>query len=192
MSWSERRCAVAAVEQESEGVQTYMICELSFKEWIDISLAAASLLVAIVAIIVSVSTAKKQNSITLFNLRYEAITYLRKMIVYGAQIQGELSETLIKMMYDGMFGTRIVNANDVEAVTQILSTTEVIEKSSLAQDWASDSEMKEIRDLTYSLQNLLLHVVRKDGYAEIKTAYCKACEDFYNGTYLRLRSKIKL
>lgn len=152
----------------------------------------APLVLSVVAIGISISTARKQNQIALFNMRYDAIVDMRKMIVFAARIKGAPSAKLIKIMYDGMFDTRVFDADDVDAITQVLSTTSVMEKSTLVKALVSDNEFSEIQHLTYSLQELMLRVVHEDDFSKEKEAYCASCEAFYNGTYKRLCKKLKV
>ena len=75
--------------------------------WMDYLLTAASLLISVVAVGISVSTAKKQNRIAVFEKRYICISQIKTLLSFESSTY-EVDETiLIQCLYDALWGTNI-------------------------------------------------------------------------------------
>ena len=128
----------------------------------------------------------------MYEICRDALFELRKLIVFGAQIEEELDAELVMLMYDGMFDKQTRGASPERAVKQIMATTRELEKKTLVSALIGDKEFEEIQRLTYKMQSMMMNVVHGDDFVRLKNEYCALCDAFYNGTYQKLSKKVKV
>lgn len=165
---------------------------LGTRDWFDYLSVIAPLVLSVVAIWISIATARKQNRIALFELHFAALTDIRRILVFGAMIEGASSTNVIRLMYDGRFGTAISNASEKDALCQVMAITVDLEKSSLVKSLVRGATADQILKLIYLMQAFMLHVVHGEKYTEQRDAFCAACEQFSMGTYKELCKRVSV
>lgn len=167
--------------------------ELGLKDWIDTILVLASLLLSVVAIGISIATAKKQNKIALFNMRYEALHSLTLVLSYAKMIVGIEKEHMAKYLFNANFSCEIKYDNKDEALYQTYVELRKIEKSVLVVGYLfSKNAAKEIQNIFVLLRNFMERLVEDEVNLEWRDKLCAACEAFEKRTYKKIDAKTKL
>ena len=84
----------------------------------DNSITTVPITISIVAIIISIAAANKQNRIALFELRYRCYSQLRTIRAFDASIYDCKDAKVILKMFDALWGTNLANIPDEESLLQ--------------------------------------------------------------------------
>ena len=165
---------------------------LGTRDWFDYLSVLAPLVLSAVAIWISISTARKQNRIALFNMRYDAIVDIRAILLFESKIDKDAENRIIKVIYDGLFGTTVSSCGEKDAIVQILATTCRLEKSCLINVLVSGKDFDDVHNAITTLQALMIEVVGEEKAVTEKEEFQKACKTLLDGSYNDLCKKAQV
>jgi len=169
---------------------------LSEHDWFDYLAVAAPLLLSVVAIWISISTARKQNRIALFEFRYTALFQLKTILDFDVAIQGKIEHNTIIFLFDSYFDTDLSNCDVAQAYKDIVSTGQRLEKTTLIKTLVNKpNEAIEIRNIISVLQELMFIVVDEEinePYETCRNRLHELCNAFSDGTYQKLRKRTRI
>ena len=165
---------------------------LGTRDWFDYLSVIAPLVLSVVAIAISLFVAHKQNRIALFTIRHDAIVDIRTILLFESKICDDLDNKLIKVFYDGAFGTDVTNKCEKDAVVQIFATTTRLEKSALVKILVPRKDLSQVHDVIISMQQMMLGVVADEAATIEKAEFHKACDILLNGSYKKLCKAVRI
>lgn len=167
---------------------------LGTRDWFDYLSVIAPLVLSVVAIWISISTARTQNRIALFDIRHTALYRLKTLLEFNQRIQGDISKGLIAFFFDAHFGTNIEQCDSSQGMNQVIMTINQLERDIIVRPFVRRKEdRKEIYDILVALRNLMLFYVLNDESTEdSRDELNTLCTKLYNGRYKKLRSKVRI
>ena len=170
--------------------------KLSQKDWVDYLLIIIPILVSLVAIVISVATARKQNRIALFKMRYGALMQIKTILRFEKETYNVDSPEAILAIYDMLYGTNIrghKNEDSVLALTKGAQQEKVIEEDiSVLYFIASDKEIALFGLMYTSLAEIVIAAVdgevKKNSQENLHLVCCEIRENVYD----KLLNKIKI
>ena len=102
--------------------------KLSEKDIIDYLLVIVPILVSIVAIFISIATARKQNKIALFERRYNCFFQIKTVLAFSKAIETPYDRKVIVALFDSFWGTNIAFLSGDKQLVLAMSQVEIIKK----------------------------------------------------------------
>lgn len=148
----------------------------------------APLVLSVVAIGISISTAQKQNKITLFNLRYEAIHSLALVIAYAKLIaRDDINIKMAQICFNANFDVDVDFSERNTAIRQMYAALRKVEKNVLVIEYLFTKETEAEIQQTFELfRNFMERLVENEVNEEWRSKFCSSCAEFEKGTYQEL------
>lgn len=102
--------------------------KLAEKDLIDYLLVIVPILVSIVAIFISIATAKKQNKIALFERRYNCLFQIKTVLAFSKTIETPFDRKVIIALFDSFWGTNVAFLSGDKQLVLAMSQVEIIKK----------------------------------------------------------------
>lgn len=153
------------------------------------------LIVSIVAIIISVSTAAKQNNIALFELRYRCYSQLRTIYAFDCAIRScnDSDSDLILKMFDALWGANVANLSGDDIAIAARCQLELIARDVLQQTFLFRHKFKtDFRDIVTNVQHIVIDATSgKVNMEEQDKLHC-LCDQFEKKDLCYMRRKLKI
>lgn len=174
----------------------HAIEKLSQKDWVDYLLIIIPILVSLVAIVISVATARKQNRIALFKMRYKALMQIKSILRFEKETHNVDSPKAILFIYDMIYGTNIREYKNKDSVVALIKGGQ--------QEKVIEEDISVLYFLTSKKENALFGAMYT-AFAEIVVAAVDgeikkdaqeklhlACSEIKESVYDKLLDKIKI
>lgn len=171
--------------------------KLAEKDLIDYLLVIVPILVSIVAIFISIATAKKQNKIALFEKKYNSLIQIHTIASFANSIKdnNNLSSKLILVLFDAYWGTDISNISGTETQRAIRAKSQI----SLIKTQVSQAQFLFKQDLSVDLNvmgelfhKVVMDAIGNDSSNETINEFCELCDNFYKNDFPKMKEKLYL
>lgn len=170
------------------------IQQLSQKTCLDYLQVWVPILLSLVAVTISICTARKQNRIALFEKRISVLSIAEMLICYAESINDVdvKNHKILFSIYNSAFGTSITSINS-ESATAFYYSLKQIEKDLLMANYLfGKEEAKQLEDICGLLNDFMTSIFSGKPDGQIKTAFCSACLSFDAALLKGMEKKVKL
>ncbi len=101
---------------------------ISEKNWIDYGLIFVPILISILAVVISVLTAKKQNKIALFEIKYGVISQIRLIKAFSNCLKDSINSITILSAFDSCFEMNLLQEYEQSKQTNQQNKQDIIIK----------------------------------------------------------------
>lgn len=159
---------------------------LSERDWFDYLAVAAPLILSVVAIWISISTAKKQNKIALFDIRCKALHSINLLLAFGEKLEKCKCDEAIIDNFNTTFGTRIniFTPDPIDAQREALNCLNVLSINILAAKFVFTNENLKLIEEIYSMENDYVYGVIEEGMNEAEQCVIQEKCKKYRHKYL--------
>lgn len=173
-------------------IQNWMA--LSTQTKVDYLIIVIPIILSVVAIYISITTARKQNRIALFDKRYVVLTHINAVITFAAGLHDCDSPEIVCGLFDTYFSSNICSymGEDrfLNAVTNTRKIRDIIFQSRFL------FSCKEINEHITEIVMLFATIVTDAAANRVRTTkieeFCKICDAFYKNDYPKLSKKTHL
>lgn len=130
--------------------------ELSQKNIIDYLLIIVPIIISLVAIFISIATAKRQNNIAMFELRYKALATIKRVLGFKVVFYVADNPRVIVESFNASFDACIDTKDKVKAHISARQTLNAMEESILALSEVLDNSDKKILEKTFAMLSKLI------------------------------------
>ena len=102
--------------------------KLAEKTWMDYALVIVPIIVSMVAIVISIATARKQNRIALFERRHNCLFQIKMILNFSESIQGTKRSVIVLALFDAFWGANIIDYPENEQIIKVKCQLEAIKK----------------------------------------------------------------
>ena len=171
--------------------------KLSQKGWVDYLIVIVPIMLSVIAVFISISTARKQNSIALFDMRYKALTQLEMVITFDLWCMGKTDAGLIVETFDTLFDTDVnVACRQGDGLTAIKAISKKM--MALRNDITvlgyivNESRQKSFEEVLNLVEEIL--VIALDNKVDVSRMQRlhQLCDSFEKEVYPQLLKKIKI
>ena len=167
--------------------------KLSQQTWVDYLLISVPIAISIGAIIISVATARKQNRIALFEMRYKALLQIKTILDFENIVYGEDSSRAILRAFDMFYGTDICSKDSIVALMVSAQQMKIIEQEIAPVSFLLDKKRKGIFDqLLSDFSQAMIDAINKRTITESKEKFHSVCLILKNEVLEKIMRKIKV
>ena len=131
--------------------------KLSEKTWVDYLLIIVPIAISLIAIIISVTTARRQNKIAMFELRYKALATIKRVLNFASVLYVTNNQRLIIESFNISFSTSISLEDQAKALVNVRMKLDDMEECiSVISDLLNYSD-REIIVRTFSMLNKIVN-----------------------------------
>lgn len=130
--------------------------KLSQKNIIDYLLIIVPIIISLVAIFISIATAKRQNNIAMFELRYKALATIKRVLSFKIVFYITDIPLVIVEYFNACFDACIDTKDKVKAHISARQTLNAMEESILALSEVLDNSDKKILEKTFAMLSKLI------------------------------------
>ncbi len=167
--------------------------KLAEKDIIDYLLVIVPIAISIVAIIISIATARKQNKIALFDKRFRCLSQIQMIVAFGKSIDSTANPLLITQLFDAYWGTDISSSKGtlqtIKAKSQLEKIIDDVAQSRFLFNCKYNIEPLE---LAQSFHGIILGAVGDKISENSINEFCSLCETFYEKDFPKLKDKTKV
>lgn len=171
-----------------------VIEELGRKDFLDIVAAFSPIILSVIAIVISIYVARKQNKIAMFDMRYEAMFRLKTVLSFAVSIEKIDDPKIAVALFDGYFGCDILNCSDRgNAVIKARAEVETIKKDLLMIGFLFEGKYNtKIQNIIILLQSFMMSATKGDINTDDLNLFVKSSKDFYDKDFGKLCRKTRL
>ena len=169
--------------------------KLSEKDIIDYLIVIVPVVISIVAIVISIATARKQNKIALFEKKYNSLIQIHTIASFANSIKdnNNLSSKLILVFFDAYWGTDISNISGTEIQKAIRAKSQI----SLIKTQVSQAQFLFKRELSVDLNvmgelfhKVVMDAIGNDTSNETINEFCELCDAFYKNDFPKMKKRL--
>ena len=165
---------------------------IPLREFVDYSLIIIPILLSLVAIWISISTARKQNKISMFELRYQCLSQIRSIITFSDTLHDCDEPVIIWSMFDSFWGTDISDKGFDERLIKAKCKMESIKKDVLQAKYLFKKQPKtDLELLIEKFQRFVSGSMLDNTFLEVRDELHKLCLDFKEKDYPILAQEAK-
>lgn len=167
--------------------------KLSQQTWVDYLLISVPIAISIVAIIISIATARKQNRIALFEMRYKALLQIKTILSFEDMAYGEDSPQVILRAFDMFYGTDIRSEDEIVALMVSAQQMKTIEQDIASVSFLLNKKRQDIFDqLLADFSQVIIDAIDKRITTESKENFHSVCLILKNEVLEKIMRKIKV
>ena len=167
--------------------------QLAEKDIVDYLLIIVPIVVSIVAIVISIATAKKQNKIALFERRFRCVSQIQMIVAFGSSIDSTAKPLLITQLFDAYWGTDIsLSKGTLKTIKAKSQLEKIIDDVAQAKFLFNCKYNVEPLDLVKSFHRIIIGAQGDDIPEDLINEFCSLCETFHEKDFPKLKNKIKL
>lgn len=160
---------------------------LSTKSAIDYLMVIVPIVISLVAIVISVCAARKQNKIALFEKRYEALTWIQSMLSFSEGIYDGGNKLVILCVFDGYFGTNLCDKSDDDRFIEAMARVERLKHDVLQVKFLFPFEYDtDLEKIVNHLKEYILALIYDQDYVSSRESFCQMCKEFYKSDFKRM------
>lgn len=159
----------------------------------DNALTTVPIIISIVAVIISITTTRKQNKIALFELRYRCYSQLRTIRSFDSSIHDCKEPDLVLKMFDALWGTNIADASGDESLILARCHMEKVIHDVLQQEFLFGCRFEtNFSDILICTQRILLAATSGENDIESQNQLHRLCEKIERKDINIMRRKLKI
>lgn len=168
--------------------------KLSEKDIIDYLLVIVPIVVSIVAIFISIATARKQNKIALFELRYKALITIKAILRFDSLIDAAGDRyDIILSEFNMCFHTQIDPTDKTRALVELGRTMNIMdEKICVLANLLEKHDSILLQKSIESLSNIMCDVINQKVNREECKEFHTLCKILKTSTYEKIESCIRV
>ena len=167
--------------------------KLSEKDPVDYLLIIIPIILSFLAIIISISTARKQNRIALFEKKYKALCLLNAIINFEKSIEKLDNAVIIVQCFDMAFNSDVAQHTSDMALIKASSILDQVDRDISVIYYTTNGKYRPmINDILKSLAIVSADAIVEKVNEEEKKRLHKACIKFYSLGYSKLDKKMKI
>ena len=167
--------------------------KLAEKDIIDYLLVIVPIAISIVAIIISIATAKKQNKIALFERRYSCLFQIKMILNFADTIKDNADEKVILGLYDAFWGTSISKLSGDRQVIEAKCKFEFIKKDVEQAYFLFDHKFSVTpTEILKAFHAVLFDSMGSESLEKSKNEFFLLCDKFTEKDFKKLQKKVKL
>lgn len=156
-------------------------------------IAGVSACIAIIALIVSIYTSKKQNKIALFELKYKTLTQLKLILGFSECIKDIDDTNIILLNFNVFFNSRIEKTTTNETLQEVLALINLLRKDIFASAYLFKKQyIQEIEDMIDTMELFLVSSIKKESDSNSKQEFTNSCKRFKNTILPTLEEETKI
>lgn len=156
-------------------------------------IAGVSAGIAIIALIVSIYTSKKQNKIALFELKYKTLTQLKLILGFSECIKDIDDTNIILLNFNVFFNSRIEKTTTNETLQEVLALINLLRKDIFASSYLfKEQYLQEIEEIINSLEVFLALAIKNKPFLNEKNNFSYACKKFEENILPKLEKETSL
>ena len=163
--------------------------------WLFVEKAATTIpiVISVLAIIISIKTARQQNAIALFELRYKCYSQLRTIRSFDTSIHDCNDSELILKMFDALWGTSVADASGEESLIRSRCHMEIIVHDVLQQEFLFRHKFDvDFADILKYTQKILIAATSGKTDKDAQKELHRLCEEFEKKDLHYMCRKLKL
>lgn len=167
--------------------------KLSQQTWVDYLLISVPIAISIVAIIISIAAARKQNRIALFEMRYKALLQIKTILSFEDIAYREDSPQAILRAFDMFYGTDIRSEDEIVALMVSAQQMKIIEQDIASVSFLLNKKRQGIFDqLLGDFSQVIIDAIKKRITTESKENFHSVCLILKNEVLEKIMRKIKV
>ncbi len=156
-------------------------------------IAGVSAGIAIIALIVSIYTSKKQNKIALFELKYKTLTQLKLILGFSECIKDIDDTNIILLNFNVFFNSRIEKNTTNETLQEVLALINLLRKDIFASSYLfKEQYLQEIEEIINSLEVFLALAIKNKPFLNEKNNFSYACKKIEENILPKLEKETSL
>lgn len=167
--------------------------KLAEKDIFDYLIVIVPIAISIVAIVISIATARKQNKIALFEKRYNCLFQIKTILNFADTIKEDANEKIILALYDAFWGT---NISKLSGDTQVIAAKchfEIMKKDVEQAIFLFDHKFDVVPiNVLKSFHALLFDSIGRKNLEQSKKEFFLICDKFAERDFKKLRKIVKL
>lgn len=167
--------------------------KLAEKDIVDYLLVIVPIVVSIVAIYISIATARKQNKIALFERRYNCLFQIKTILNFSDTIKEDADEKIILALYDAFWGTNIFTLSGDSQIIAAKCHFEVVKKDLEQAIFLFDHKFDVLPiNVLKSFHAVLFDAMKGDNLEQSKKEFFLVCDMFAERDFEELKRIVKL
>ena len=167
--------------------------KLAEKDIVDYLLVIVPIVVSIVAIYISIATARKQNKIALFERRYNCLFQIKTILNFSDTIKEDANGKIILALYDAFWGTNISRLSGDNQIIAAKCHFEVVKKDVEQAIFLFDHNFDIVPvDVLKSFHAVLFDAMKGDNLEQSKKEFFLVRDKFAEKDFKKLRKIVKL
>ncbi|MBO5930739.1 MAG: hypothetical protein J6Q70_00705 [Clostridia bacterium] len=167
--------------------------KLAEKDIVDYLFVIVPIVVSIVAIYISIVTARKQNKIALFERRYNCLFQIKTILNFADTIKEGADEKIILALYDAFWGTNISRLSGDNQIIAAKCHFEVLKKDVEQAIFLFNHKFDVAPiDVLKSFHALLFDAIGRKNLEQSKKEFFLICDKFAERDFKKLRKTVKL
>ena len=170
--------------------------KLSEKNIVDYLFIGVPILISVVAIFISIATARKQNKIALFERRFKCLSQMQMVFTFAGVIKGSKDYILILQLFDAYWGTDASlhkgNLRAIKTKSQLmLIVDEIVQSKFLFKCKYTVSPV----DLASAFHSVVIGCIGEnvtDDMTKKIEELCNLCDEFKKKDYPELEKQTKI
>lgn len=168
--------------------------KLAEKDIIDYLIIIVPIAISVIAIIISIATAKKQNKIALFERRYSCLFQIKMILNFADTIQDQdIEGKIILGLYDSFWGTNIYHLKGDKQIIEAKSHLEILKKEVEQVGFLFNYKCSiSPTDIIKAFNGVLFDAMMDKDLKESIDKFYSLCTDFTEKDFKKLQKEIKL
>lgn len=167
--------------------------KLAEKDIVEYLLVIVPIIVSIVAIYISIATAKKQNRIALFEKNHKALCLLNKIFNLEKTIEKQENAHIIIQCFDMAFNSDLAQHNPDVALIKASNILSKVDNDISVIYYTNNVKYRTmINDILASLANVIADAIVDKVNHEEKHKLHRACIKFYSLGFVKLEKKTRI
>lgn len=151
------------------------------------------IVISVLAVLISIATARKQNAIALFELRYRCLSQIKTVLSFESSIYDCDEAIIIMCLFDAFWGTDVSNKGFDEKLIRTKGQLELIKHDVLQAEFLFGYKYKDsLGELIKALHAVVIDAVDGEIHKEKQEELHKKCELFYRVDFPVITKKTKL
>ena len=149
--------------------------------------------ISVLAVIISVATARQQNAIALFELRYKSYSQLRTIRSFDTSIHDCEDPNLVLKMFDALWGTSIAKVSGEESLIRARCHMEIIVHDVLSREFLFRHKFDvDFAEILKNTQEILIAATSGQVNMDAQKELHRLCELFEKKDLQYMCRKLKL
>ena len=166
--------------------------KLAEKDIIDYLLVIVPIAISVVAVVISIATAKKQNKIALFEKRYNCLFQIKTILNFADTIKDADGKTILGL-YDAFWGTNIYHLKGDRQIIEAKCHFEIIKKDIEQANFLFNYKFSvSTTDIAKAFHAVLFDAIQDKYLEKSKNDFSTICDKFTEKDFKKIQKKVKL
>ena len=166
--------------------------KLAAKDIIDYLLVIVPIVVSVVAIVISIATARKQNKIALFERRYNCLFQIKTVLAFSERIDDIFDRKVIIGLFDAFWGTSVARLSGDTQLVLAISHIEIIKKDVEQATFLFNHKFNVLpEDIINCLRSVLMNSVIDKAIDDSRNKLVSICKEFKEKDFELIQKSVK-